>query len=54
LIFEEKIKFYILEKSNMQDHVLTDEEKEELKRWPYTGSQQPCFAQVGRAGSLTE
>ena len=35
MIFEEKIKCYIQEKSRRRDHVLTEKEKEELKRWPH-------------------
>ena len=36
MIFEEKIEFYIQEKSHRQDHVPTEKEKEELKRWSHT------------------
>ena len=33
IIFEEKIKFYIHEKSIRKNHVPTEKEKEDLKRW---------------------
>lgn len=35
IIFEEKVKFFIQEKSLRKDHVPTEKEKEELKRWHY-------------------
>jgi len=35
IIFEEKIKFYIQEKSHRTDHIPTEKEKEDLKRWHY-------------------
>ncbi|MEA3437192.1 MAG: hypothetical protein U9R43_12060 [Thermodesulfobacteriota bacterium] len=35
MVFEEKIEFYIQEKSRRQDHVLTEKDKEELKRWSH-------------------
>jgi len=35
IILEEKIKFYIQEKSRRTDHIPTEKEKEDLKRWHY-------------------
>ena len=48
MIFGEKIKFYLHEKSQRQDHVLTEKEKEEVKRWPHTFTEKYDYISSGK------
>jgi hypothetical protein len=48
IIFEEKIKFYIQEKSLRKDHVPTEKEKEDLKRWHYASFEKYDYKPSGK------
>ena len=48
IILEEKIKFYIQEKSLRKDHVPTIKEKEDLKRWHYASFEKYDYKPSGK------